>query len=376
MTNISIKSLMSRLPLADLALATGAVLAALVVGALLIEAAGLNAVDGYVALWKGAFGSVRSTAETLVRFCPLALSALSVLVGFRAGFFTIGVEGQLYMGALASTVVALFLPGLPPVILVPLALAAGVLAGTAWALLAGVLKIRFGVNEVISTIMLNYIAVLFVDFMVRGPIKEAGSNLQNTALITQSAWLPVMLERSRLHIGVLFPILVAVLVSVFLWRTSAGYRLRVVGANPGAARHAGINVNKSILLAVAISGAIAGLAGAVEIQGVFHRLQAGIASSHGYTAIAITLVGKMLPSATILASVLFAALSVGATMMQMKAAVPLPVTNLIQGLVILFVVGSDVFKRPLQHILRRREPVSTAVTTPATGNALQGGQSR
>lgn len=375
MSNISIKSLISRLPVVDLSLAIGAVLAALVIGALLIAAADLNAVDAYAALWKGAFGSVRSTAETLVRFCPLALSALAVLVGFRAGFFTIGVEGQLYMGALASTVVALFLPGLPPVILVPLALAAGILAGVAWALLAGVLKIRFGVNEVISTIMLNYIAVLFVDFMVRGPIKEAGSNLQNTALITQSAWLPVMLERSRLHVGVLLPIIVAILVSVFLWRTSSGYRLRVVGANPGAARHAGINVNKSILLAVAISGAIAGLAGAVEIQGVFHRLQAGIGSSHGYTAIAITLVGKMLPSATILASVLFAALSVGATMMQMKAAVPLPVTNLIQGLVILFVVGSEVLKRPLQHVLRRRTSVS-AVTASAPGNVLQGGQPR
>jgi simple sugar transport system permease protein len=161
---------------------------------------------------------------------------------------------------------------------------------------------------------------------------------------------------------------------VFLWRTSAGYRLRGVGANPGAARHAGIDVNKSILLAVAISGAIAGLAGAVEIQGVFHRLQAGIASSHGYTAIAITLVGKMLPSATLLASVLFAALSVGATMMQMKAAVPLPVTNLIQGLVILFVVGSEVLKRPLQQFMRGRgRPASAGIVRPP-GDALQGGQ--
>lgn len=369
------KSWISRIPLLELSLAVGAVIAALAVGALLIVMADLNAVDAYAALWKGAFGSVRSTAETLVRFCPLALGALSVLVGFRAGFFTIGVEGQLYMGALATTMVALFLPDLPPVVLIPLAMLAGVVAGTLWALLAGVLKVRFGVNEVISTIMLNYIAVLFVDFMVRGPIREPGSNLQNTALITDAAWLPVMLERSRLHIGVLLPILVAVAVSVFLWRTSAGYRLRVVGANANAARHAGINVNRTILIAVATSGAIAGLAGAVEIQGVFHRLQAGIASSHGYTAIAITLVGKTLPSATVLASVLFAALSVGATMMQMKAAVPLPVTNLLQGLVILFVVGSEVLKKPLKAWLPGRRVAARAPMEPI-GHAMPGGQSQ
>lgn len=374
MNHTSIRSLAARIPIAELSLAIGAVLAALIVGAVLMELANLSAIDAYLALWKGAFGSVRSTAETLVRFCPLALSALAVLVGFRAGFFTIGVEGQMYMGALATTMVALALPDLPAIILIPLAMLAGIVAGMAWALLAGLLKVRFGVNEVISTIMLNYIAVLFVDFMVRGPIQEPGSNLQNTALISEAAWLPIMLERSRLHIGVLLPIIVAILVSVFLWRTAAGYRVRVVGANANAARHAGINVNRSILLAVAISGAIAGLAGAVEIQGVFHRLQAGVASNHGYTAIAITLVGKTLPSATLLASVLFAALSVGATMMQMKAAVPLPVTNLLQGLVILLVVGSEVLKRPFQRLLDGR-PMALGSAPATIRNTLQGGQS-
>ena len=143
-------------------------------GAVVMGFSGLDPVNAYIELWRGAFGNTRNTAETLVRFCPLAICALSVLVGFRAGFFTIGVEGQLYIGALATTLVALSFPDLPPILLIPLAMIAGMVAGMAWALLAGVLKLRLGVNEVISTIMLNYIATLFIDFMVRGPIHEPG----------------------------------------------------------------------------------------------------------------------------------------------------------------------------------------------------------
>lgn len=352
--------LSSQLPVAEIVLALGAIASALAVGAVIIAIAGLDPLHAYRALFNGAFGSVRSFSETLVRFCPLALSALAVLVGFRAGFFTIGVEGQLYMGALATTATALLLPNLPPMVLVPLAMAAGIAGGALWALLAGYLKVRFGVNEVIGTIMLNYIAVLLVDYAVRGPLKAPGSELHYTDIITESAWLPVIMDKSRLHIGVFIPLIAAFLVYLFLWRMSAGFKVRVSGASPTAARHAGMDPKRSILIAVAVSGALAGLAGAVEIQGVFHRLQAGIASDFGYTAIPIALVGKTLPSATLLASLFFAALGVGATMMQLKAAVPLPVVVLIQGLVILAVVGSEAFKSRLVGLFIRKPPALSA----------------
>lgn len=347
---------LAALPIADVLLPLVAIGAALCLVAIMIALAGLNPLHAYTALLQGAFGSVYNLSETLVRFCPLALSALSVLVGFRAGFFTIGVDGQLRMGALAATLIALALPGLPAWLLIPLAIGAGILAGALWALIAGGLKIWFGVNEVISTIMLNYIASLFVDYMIRGPIRAPDSDQQYTSIISHSAWLPVMLERTRLHLGVLIPVLAACLVYVFLWRMRAGFAARICGSNPTAARYAGINVGRSVLLAVAVSGALAGIAGAVEILGVFHRLQAGVASDYGYTAIPIALVGKTLPSATLLAALLFAALSVGATMMQLNAAVPLPVVMLLQGCIVLFVVGSEAlrpwFKRRWNELFR------------------------
>lgn len=339
---------LANLPLVDVLLPLTAIAAALFLVSIVISLAGLDPLRAYEALWQGAFGSIRNLSETLVRFCPLALCSLAVLVGFRTGFFTIGVDGQFQMGALAATLVALALPNLPTWLLIPLAMFAGMAAGALWALVAGGLKVWLGVNEVISTIMLNYIAGLFVDFMVRGPIRAPDTDLQYTSVISHFAWLPVILDRTRLHLGVLIPLLAAALVYLFLWRTRAGFAARICGTNPTAARFAGINVSRSVLLAVAVSGAVAGLAGALEIQGVFHRLQSGIASDYGYTAIPIALVGKTLPSATLLAALLFAALSVGATMMQLQAAVPLPVVMLLQGCIVLFVVGSEALRPRLK----------------------------
>ena len=322
----------------------GAVILALLVGAVLIALAGHSPLDAYAALWQGAFGSTRNFAETLIRFCPLALAALAVAVAFRASFFTIGVEGQFYIGALATTFVALKLSLLPSLLLIPSAVVAGMIAGMLWALLAGWLKVKFGVNEVIGTIMLNSIATLLVDYLVRGPLRAPGTDMQYTALIPADAWLPHLLSRSRLHPGVLAPLIAGWLVHLFFSRTSMGYHIRVSGANPVAARHAGIDVGRSLLIAVAISGILAGLAGALEIVGVFHRLQAGIGFDYGYTAIPIALVGLSRVGPTLLAALFFAALSVGATWMQLKASVPFPVTLMLQGLIILFVVGGQALR--------------------------------
>jgi simple sugar transport system permease protein len=341
-----------------------AVVAALLLGALIIAFAGLNPLRAYAALARGAFGSVGSFSETLVRFCPLALCALGVLVAFRAGFFSIGADGQFYLGALAATFVALKVPALPSIVLVPLCMAGAMAAGTLWALVAGLLKVRLGVNEVVSTIMLNAIASLLIDFLVRGPLRAPGTDLQYTAVIPKFAWLPRILPHTRLHAGVFLPLIAALLVYIFLWRMSAGFDSRVTGANSVAARHAGINVGGSVLGAVAISGALAGLAGAVEIQAVFHRLQAGIGSDYGYTAIPIALVGKTLPGATLLAALIFAALGVGSAMMQIKASVPSPLVVLLQGLIILFVVGSDMFVPKLRKWRQTLPPETTSGNLP------------
>jgi general nucleoside transport system permease protein len=331
----------SRLFWANLIVPLAAVMAALALGGLLIGLAGLHPGSAYEALARGAFGSTRSLSETLVRFCPLGLSALAVLVGFRAGFFTIGVEGQFYMGALAASFVALNSPALPSPVLVSAAMIAGIAGGALWAGIAGALKVRLGVNEVISTIMLNSIATLIVDYLVRGPLREPGSELQHTAVLPAAAWLPRVLAHTRLHAGVLLPIVAGLLAYIFFWRMSAGYRVRVIGSNQTAGRFAGISVDHSILLAVAISGGLAGLAGAVEVQAVFHRLEAGIGSDYGYSAIPIALLGRMMPGPTLLAAFFFAALGVGATMMQLKARVPIPIVAVLEGLIILFVVAGE-----------------------------------
>ncbi|MEJ0000937.1 MAG: ABC transporter permease [Verrucomicrobiota bacterium] len=331
------------------------------VGAVLLAIAGYSPTNAYVALWQGSFGTTRNLAETLVRFCPLALTALAVAVAFRASFFTIGVEGQFYIGALTTTFVALKCAALPSFLLIPVAVGAGMIGGMLWALLAGWLKVRFGVNEVIGTIMLNSIATLFVDYLVRGPLRAPGTEMQFTALIPAHAWLPHLLSRSRLHPGVIVPLIAGWLIHLFFSRTSAGYRIRVGGANPTAARHAGIPVERSLLTAVALSGILAGLAGALEIVGVFHRLQAGIGFDYGYTAIPIALVGLGRVGPTLLAALFFAALSVGATWMQLKASVPFPVTLMLQGLIILFVVGGQA--------VRARTSGESAAAIPAEGVA-------
>jgi general nucleoside transport system permease protein len=326
-------------PLRESAITGLSLLFAFAAGALLMRIVGYSPGIAYYQLLRGGLGSVHGIGETLVRFCPLGLCALAVAVGFRAAFFTIGVEGQFYLGALGSTATALGLPHLPAPILLPLAMAAGAAAGSAWALLAGWLKVRLRVNEVIGTLMLNYIAVLLVAYLVRGPLRAAGSDTQYTALIPAASVVPRILPGARVTWTIVLPLLAALGVHLFLRRSWAGFSAQAQGLNPAASRYAGIDLGRSVLTAAGLSGALAGLAGAAVIQGEFHRLQIGVAADYGYTAIPIALVGNTAAFPTLLAALLFACLDVGATLMQLKASVPYPVVKVLEGIVILSVAG-------------------------------------
>jgi len=243
-----------------------ATLIALAFGGVLLLLLGVNPVTAYAAMFKGAFGTVSGLTQTLTKATPLLLVALGICIAFRGGVINIGGEGQIILGAIAAAAVALSFPTLPGIILIPLTLGAGVLGGAAWGGIAGVLKARFGVNEILSTVMLNAIALQLMNFLLRGPMLDpeqiaAGTNIPQSATLPEQVWLLRLVPRTQLHAGLILAMVLAVVVYIFLWRTTIGYRIRAVGLNPSAARYAGIPVKSYMALAMILSGAFAGWPG-------------------------------------------------------------------------------------------------------------------
>ena len=326
-----------------------AVVAALGVGAVLVLVAGANPLTGYLALVGGAFGSLNSLAEVAVKAAPLLLAGLGIAFAFKAGYWNIGAEGQLYMGALGATMVGLYLGAAPMVVVLPLATAAGFLLGALWGIVPGLLRARLGVSEIINTIMFNYIALYVVSYLVTGPMKEEAGYLPQTDLIANSAVLPKLLPPTRLHAGVVLALAAAALMYWVMVRSTLGYRVRVVGGNPEAARYAGISVNRVFVVASGLSGGLAGLAGMGEISGLHQRLLDDISPGYGFTAIVVALLGRLHPAGVVIAAVLFAALRVGADAMQRRLGIPVALVYIIQALVILFIVGREAFERVFQR---------------------------
>lgn len=323
--------------------AAAATLAALAIGALLVLLAGANPLTGYLALVMGAFGSVNSVAEVVVKTTPLLLAGLGIALAFRAGYWNIGAEGQLYMGALAATWVGLNAGAWPAAVALPAAVAAGFAGGALWGLVPGLLRARLGVSEIINTIMFNYIAIYLVSWLVTGPLKEEGGFLPQTDLIADPAVLPRLLPPTRLHAGVLLAVAAAAALYWLMVRSTLGFRVRVVGGNPEAARYAGISVNGTWVLVAAVSGGLAGLAGMSEISGVHQRLLEDVSAGYGYTAIVVALLGWLHPLGVVVAAVLFAALRVGADAMQRALGIPVALVYIIQALVVLFVLARGAF---------------------------------
>jgi ABC-type uncharacterized transport system permease subunit len=321
---------------------------ALAIGAVIIYFMGIDPLRAYSYLLKGSLGGKNSLAETLIKATPICLTGLGVAFAYRCGLVNIGAEGQLYMGALASTAMGIYGAawGLPTIIHLPLTLLAGFLAGGIWGSVPGWLKAKYGINEIINTIMFNYIAIYLISYAVTGPLKEQPGFMPQTALIPRSATLPIFLKGTRLHLGFVVALLCVMAFYLILWRTGIGYQIRVVGLNPRAARHAGLNVSMSMVLAMFMSGGLAGLAGAGEILGVLKRLYAGFSPGYGFDGIAVALIGRNTPVGVLAAALLLGALRSGVNAMQMGVGVPIGVIYVIQGTLIIFVVSGRVFGRP------------------------------
>ncbi|MDP8909570.1 MAG: ABC transporter permease [Chloroflexota bacterium] len=323
-----------------------AVVIALLLGAVVIWVSGNSAREAYLALIDGAFNGRRALAETLVYSAPLILGGLAFAVAFRAGMFNIGIEGQLVVGGFAAGLIAALDLGLPAVLHLPLGLLAAMIAGGVWAGIAGGLKAVFGAHEVISTIMLNYLAFRLIFYLIQRaedwlPVQ---ADLQATERAVAAARLPRLLDGTRLHAGIIVAVVGALILWYLLFRTTFGYSVRTVGLSRGAAAYGGINWRLTITLAMVASGMLAGLAGASESLGLHGRHYAE-APGYGFTSIAVGLVGRNHPLAVVLSGLLFGALSSGAPSMQADAGVSAEIVQVLQGLVILAVAAFAVMNR-------------------------------
>jgi len=347
----------------------------------MLAAVGANPLSAYAALVEGAVGSQNSIADTLVKATPLLFVAVGICIAFRGGVINIGGEGQFITGAIAATLVALYLDGLPgPAIMVVAAIAGG-LAGGFWGGIAGVLKARLGVNEILSTVMLNVIAALLMNYLVAGPLIdprqiEAGTRIPETARFPRSADLPRLLEPTRLHLGIIIAIAAAVVVWVLLWRTPFGFRIRAVGFNPAASLYAGMSVGRSAMMALAMSGMLAGLGGAIQVLGLDHRLYsegnaAAFTGLAGFNGIVVALFGGLHPLGAIPASMLFGGLVVGANALQRTAQVPSSIAVTLSGIVVLVVVMSQFWANRRQHQLALPDALELEEPGPPAGQMAE-----
>jgi general nucleoside transport system permease protein len=333
-----------------------AVATALVVGAVVILLAGHDPLLAYEGLWEGAFGSPRALSETLVWTIPYLFTGLAVAFAFQGGLFNIGAEGQLAMGAVAAAWLGYALPGivgvpLPAVIHLPIVLLGGVLAGALWGAIPGWLKARTGAHEVINTIMLNYVALLAVSYLLSSPLRDPNQSnvISRTPEIALAARLPRLDADLRVHAGLLIALAAVAAVWWLLYRTPAGFAIRTVGANPDAARYAGMPVSWLMVITLALSGGLAGLAGAVEVAGLHYRHELGFSQNYGFDAISIALLGRAHPLGVVPAALLLGALRNGATRMQFLAGVPADVVVVLEGLILLF-IAAEVLIRRLYHL--------------------------
>lgn len=316
---------------------------ALLIGALFILISGESPVEAYGALLKGALGSPKSIANTISKSIPLAFTGLAVALGSRCGMLNIGAEGQLHAGAMAAVLTALALSSLPALVLMPVSIAAGILAGMLVGSIPGMFKAKLNTSEVIVAIMLNYICTLFTSWLVNGPAKAQGSTAQ-TYVIPESVWFGRLIPQTQLTSSLFLLLIVAAVMYIFLWKTSLGYQLRAVGANPSAAGTAGIKVQRFLILSMVLSGGLAAMAGITEVFGKYHRFIEGFSPSFGFTGIAVAILGRNHPVGVLLTALLFGIMDMGALRMSRVTNVSTNMITVVQSLVILLVAAPELIK--------------------------------
>jgi simple sugar transport system permease protein len=329
-------------PIAGLGIVFASVIAAFVLCAGVIALAGANPLEAYWAIVAGAFGSTNGFGNVVMKATPILLTGLGTTVAFRSGQWNIGGDGQIYMGALGGTIIGLMLGGFPGKLVLPLAVLTAFVAGAAWALIPAILKAYRDVSEIISTLMLTYVATFIIQYLVDGPLQGSSSYMPQTDPIAEVARLPMLLQQYRLHAGTVIALVATALVYVLLWSTPFGYELRAIGQSLEAARYGGISVKRDIIFVLLISGGLSGLAGANEVLGYHYRLYDGISPGYGFTGITVALLGRLNPVGLTISSLLFSALLVGANNMRSAVGVPTAIAGIIQGVVVLFALGTQI----------------------------------
>ena len=319
------------------------VLLALVVGGIVIACLGKNPIQGYALLFSGSLGTPQKFASSLVSACPLIFTALAAAFAYRCGVFNLGGEGQFIMGAV-SAIVFLLVTGIEGIAGTVLAILVGTVVGALWAALPGIMKITRGLNEMITSIMLNYVATLFMGFIYTNAFRDGGN--PQTPSVADSVML-AKIPGFRIHTGVILAIVLGLVVAYVISKTSFGFKIRAVGLNPLASKVNGFNVKFLVVAAFIISGAIAGMGGAVELLGKQYRLMSGFGSGFGFDGVAIALIAQLNPLASLLVAIFFGALTTGASSMQVGIMVPTAIVEIIRALIIIFsVAGVALIKLP------------------------------
>lgn len=357
-----------------------AVVTAVVLGGVIMWAYGDDPILAYQGLWEGAFGSARAWSTTIRKWTPLILTGLSVAVAFKAGLFNIGASGQFLMGTVCSVAVGVNFAGLPAFIHLPLAVLAGIAGGMIWGAIPGLLKVYTGAHEVIVTIMLNYVASLFAGWTVYaggtqgqqpGPLwNPAAGAISETATVLASAQIPwIFGPPYRVHFGVVLAVLAALFVWWLIYRTTVGFEIRTVGQNMNAARYAGMNVPRMVVLSMVLAGGLAGLAGTIETLGLNHKFAPEFGGAVGFDGITVALLGQTHPLGVLLAAFLMGAMDAGAARMQFESGVASDIIQIIQALVLAFVAAPAIIRMLFRIRRASTEVEGSKLSTSWGGNS-------